>query len=114
MKTLQLNAIITGISSKVDRSLSLRISTPELTNKERADFMEYQGINCNLTVEPLDEKAEGIEMIDRELETKTKSQRLRAVLFILWKQEGEQGKFEDYYKNKMEGLIEHFKNKLES
>ena len=45
MKTIQTHAIITGVRSKVDRSLGLTIATPELTTNERSLFMEYQGIN---------------------------------------------------------------------
>jgi hypothetical protein len=89
MKTLQCDAIITGIRAKVDHSLGLSISTPELSSSEKALFMEMQGINTRMTIEPLDEKAEGIEKINKEINTKTQSQRLRAVIFIYWKQLGE-------------------------
>lgn len=114
MKTVQLNAIITGVRSKVDKSLSLTVSTPELTTNERSEMMNYQGINCNLTIEPLDSKPEGVEVINKELETKTKSQRLRSVLFLNWKQENSEETFDQYYGNKMEYIINKFKEKLES
>jgi len=44
---------------------------------------------------------------------KTPSQRLRAVLFILWEQGLKKLTFEEFYKMKMETLISHFKDKLE-
>ena len=45
---------------------------------------------------------------------KPPSQRLRSVLFLLWKQEPEGYKTSvDHYSAKMEQLIEHFKNKLD-
>jgi hypothetical protein len=44
---------------------------------------------------------------------KTQSQRLRAVLYKLYKQEGGQGEFKDYYKVKTEKIIEHFKSRIE-
>jgi len=113
MKSLQVQAVITGIRAKVDRSLGISINTPELSTQEKALFFELQGLNSQLTITPLDEKAEGIETIDKELGGKSYSQRLRAVLFVLWKQEGEQGKFDDFYRLKMEQMIEHFKSKLE-
>lgn len=123
MKTIQVEAIITGIRSKVDRSLGISISTPELSTNEKALFMELQGINSRLTIEPLDDKSEGVEKIDREIETKSSSQRLRAVLFVLYKQQGEANKlgngvngeikFEEFYKNYMEKFIDHIKTKLE-
>jgi len=43
---------------------------------------------------------------------KTPSQRLRGVLFILWKQGGEQGDFDFFYKQELEKIITHFKDKL--
>jgi ABC-type sulfate transport system substrate-binding protein len=114
MKSIKTQAIITGIRAKVDRSLGLTLQTPELSSNEKALFMEFQGINSEIVITPLDDKAEGMETINKEVNTKTQSQRLRAVLFLLWKQEGEQGTFEEYYRSKTEQLIEHFKAKLES
>jgi len=113
MKTLQCDAIITGIRAKVDHSLGLSISTPELSSSEKALFMEMQGINTRMTIEPLDEKAEGIEKINKEINTKTQSQRLRAVIFIYWKQSGEKETFEEFYRQHMEKLIDVIKGKLE-
>jgi len=113
MKTLKVNAVITGIRSKVDKSLSVTFSTPELTTNERAEFMNYQGLNCDFTITPLDEKSEGVEIINKELETKSKSQRLRAVLFLNWKHENEPDTFENYYSSKMEYIIGRYKEKLD-
>ena len=113
MKTLQCDAIVTGIRAKVDHSLGLSISTPELSNNEKAMFMELQGINTRMTLEPLDEKAEGIEKIDKEVQTKSQSQRLRAVIFIYWKQLGEKETFEEFYRVTTEKLIDFIKGKLE-
>jgi|TARA_R110002153_G_scaffold104649_2_gene242686 hypothetical protein len=44
---------------------------------------------------------------------KTQSQRLRAVLYKLYKQEGGDAEFKDYYKVKTELIIEHFKSRLQ-
>ncbi len=112
MKTIQTQAIISGVRSRVDRSLGVSFSTPELSAPEKALFMELQGINCEFLIKPLDERTE-VEKIDREVETKTPSMRLRAVIFILWKQEGEPGDFQQFYKDTMEKFINHVKGKLE-
>ena len=113
MKTLICDAIVTGIRAKVDHSLGLSISTPELSNNEKAMYMELQGINTRMTIEPLDEKAEGIEKIDKEVSTKSQSQRLRAVIFIYWKQLGEKETFEEFYRVTTEKLIDFVKGKLD-
>lgn len=44
---------------------------------------------------------------------KTSSQRLRAVIFVLWQQQGGQGDFEVFYREKMERLIDMVKTKLD-
>lgn len=113
MKSIQTQAVITGIRSKVDRSLGISLSTPELTTNEKALFMELQGLNIDLLITPNEEVNPEVEKIDKEVQTKTSSQRLRAVLFIYWKQSGEQGEFEDFYRLHMEKLIDFIKGKLE-
>jgi len=43
---------------------------------------------------------------------KSQSVRLRAVLYRLWEQEDQVSDPEEFYNIKMEGIINHFKNKL--
>ena len=45
---------------------------------------------------------------------KTPSVRLRAVLYLLWEQEDQRSDPEEFYKIKMEMIINHFKNKLKA
>lgn len=113
MKSIQVQATITGIRAKVDRSLGLSISTPELSTNEKALFMELQGLNLDLVITPREELNVETEKIDKELETKSSSQRLRAVLFIYWKQLGEKETFEEFYRLHMNKLIDFIKGKLD-
>lgn len=46
-------------------------------------------------------------------ERKTPAKRLRAVLFILWKQQGSRGDFEVFYRERMGKLIDMIKLKLD-
>lgn len=39
------------------------------------------------------------------------SQRLRAVMYIIWEKHGSVGKFEDKYNAEMEKIISHYKKK---
>ena len=112
MKIIKTQAIITGIRSKVDRSLGLTIATPELSNPEKAEFMELQGIKTELTIEPLDEKVETYE-VKKEMGSKTQGQRIRAIIYLLWKQDGEKGDLDTYYREKTEKYISFLKEKLE-
>lgn len=113
MKTISTQAIIEGIRAKKDRSLGLTITTPELSVKEKALFMELQSINVNLLITPSDEPKAEEYKVDTDLEQKSQSQRMRSVIFILWKQDPKGKEFPDYYRDKMEKLIQYLKDKIE-
>ena len=51
-----------------------------------------------------------LETVDTRL---TPSKRLYNVFWRIWEKEGRPGEFKDFYKTKMEQLIEHFKGKLD-
>lgn len=110
---IQTKAIITGLSSRKDGSLRLSMETPELSPDEKVAFMELQGINVDAYFKPLDFEVGEIKEVKNEMETKTPSQRLRAVLFLLWRQEGEQGTYDEFYRVKMEKILDHIKSKLD-
>jgi len=111
MKSLKTNAIITGIRSRVDKSLGLSISTPELTVEEKSLFLELQGLNVNLLIEPLD-GSEALHKVTEKIEGKSPSNRLRSVIFIFWTQMGRKGDFEIFYRERMEKMISQVKEYL--
>ena len=113
MKAIQTQAIITSIRSKGDGSLGLNLSTPELKAEEKVEFIKLQNVNLDILLSPLDEMEAPKYKIDKELEAKTPSQRLRGVLYILFEQSGTSGDFEDFYREKMNQIIEKLKEKLE-
>lgn len=112
MKAIQTDLIITGIRAKVDGSLGITATTPELSPEEKAEFMRLQGINLKCLLSPTDSVNAPEYKIEKEIETKTPSQRLRNVLYIYWEQNGSQGEFNEFYKKEYEKIIEHFKSKL--
>ena len=113
MKAIKLNTIITSIRSKKDGSLGLTLSTPELSVPEKSVFLELHNINLDMELTPLDHIASEVVSVDKDLETKTQSQRIRSVLYLIWKQEGEEGEFSLYYKHKTEKYLEFLKAKLD-
>ncbi len=113
MKAIRFNGEISSINAKKDRSVGLRLNTPELSSKEKAELMDLQGINIDVFLKPFDTVPDDIVTVDTDLNAKSSSQRLRAVLFVLWKQLGGTEDFNEYYKMVMEKLINHFKGKLE-
>ena len=111
-KAIRTEGIITGFSSRVDGSLSFRGSTPELTVPEKVALMSLQGVLVEMLLYPKDEKETEIVQVKKEMEFKSPSQRMRSVIFLLWKASEQDMPFESFYYLKMEGLIDWLKSKL--
>lgn len=113
MKAITCPVILGRVSTRSDGSLTLSFSTPELTPDEKVAFMEVQNTNLKMLLQPEDNEPAELKEVKGQFETKTPSQRLRAVLYIHWKQASGEGEFEDHYRRQMDQIINQFKNKLE-
>ena len=103
---------------KKDRSVSLRFVTS--LEQSTDEFMEIDKMIAQSGVIAFSERSQlttqelkELDQVEIEIEGKSKSQRLRSVLFIYHRQQKLEQSFNDYYAQKMEELIEHFKSKLE-
>jgi len=111
--------VLDGYSRRKDRTVSLRFITQEKSSSEimQIDSMTDQfGILYFRGQEDMNhEEIKELDSIDLDLydEPKSQSKRLRNVLYIIWKQEGELGDFKKYYKQKTEEVIQHFKDKID-
>lgn len=114
MKTLQTPAVVTSISSRQDGSLRFSTETPEYTNDEKAVFFDLQGKNVKMTIEPTDEASSEVVEVTSEAEPKSRSQKLRSVLYVLWSQSFKEKypTFTDFYNKKYDEWIEAVKDKL--
>ena len=114
--TLQFDAIMNSVRTRRDNSLSLAIETPELTNEETLVMLRLKGINLKCSLTPEGQPSPEVLKVKAEINSKTPSQRMRAVIFLLWKQEHDEGvtdvPFETYYNGRIEKLIEWLKKKL--
>lgn len=70
------------------------------------------GKNVCLSIVPEDVEPEEIIRVDTERDQKTASQRIRGILFILWKQDNQPGTFASYYDTRTEKIIEHLKAQI--
>lgn len=112
---IQVPATVEGMSPKQDRSWKLTFETRELSGSEvkvLADNFQGEGW---LVFKP---NSNGIELAEipetpAEAGVKTPSQRLRAVIMVLYNQQGSKGDPEAFYRTYMEKLIEYTKSKLE-
>lgn len=75
--------------------------------------MELQNEVLQAVFIPIDEPNAPVFKVNADLESKTPSQRLRNVLYVLWEQSKVNEEFDSYYRRMMESLIEGVKRKLE-
>ena len=111
--TFQAPAILNSIAYTKDGGLRLGFVTNELGNEEKiiaGTFYSKFGYVC---FKENQFKESDIPTGDATDETKSPSQRLRATLFVLWKQKGGKGDFEAFYRDNMEKAITRVKNLLD-
>lgn len=103
---IQIPAQVAGMNPRADRSWRIVFETQELSGEDvkiLADAFQGQGW---LVYKPNSE----VEVADipegyADPGVKSPSQRLRAKIFILWKQKGSKGEFEGYYRTAIERLV---------
>lgn len=114
-----LDGIVESISSRADGSLKIVFGTQEIESKQAGELFELRGkyakallTDANITQ---DEEAAVEDTFIQGGKKKTKSGRLRAILFVVWKNSNLKNtiKFEDFYSTEMEMLIDKYKEKLE-
>lgn len=112
MKAITCPCILTSASTRSDGSLGLRFATPELKPDEKTAFFELLNLNLKMLLQPDGETPAELKDVKGEFDKKTPGERLRAVVFVWWKQGGETGDFDDFYRKKMEVLIDFVKGQL--
>ena len=113
MKALSLDAIFSSFGSRADGSMSFRGTTPKLSTAEKVALMELHSKNVKLLIQPVDEEADSIVEVKMPLGFKSPGQRLRSVLFILFKQQAPPDTtFDEFYTRRMEDIIERQKKQL--
>jgi len=114
---LQVPAQITKVETTADRGVKLSIFTQELSPADAGTVFQLKdkyGYFLFKETQFEEKEVEALpDYVPIERNDKTPSQRLRAVLFVLWKQNGAQGDADSFYRQKMEEIISHFKKSLE-
>lgn len=108
-------ATIEKVQTMADHTLQVRIGTQEMKPPEMAELFSYVG---RYAMAQLETNLADIVKLDPppmpKVEGKSKSERLRGVLFLNWKQASEgHTEFETYYSVKMETIIDYYKGKLD-
>ena len=108
---------LTRANRKVDKSISMTFVTELEQSSE--EFMEIdRSLSCNgilyfksygeLTTQEIKE----LDKVDIEVNGKTKSQKLRSALFVLWKKTNPIMTKEEFYSHHMEKFINHITNQI--
>lgn len=117
MNKILVPASLDGYSPRKDGSFSLRFATQEMQPNEVANIANlYNQFGYLLFQEQITQEDKALmDSLDTELsDGKTPSQRLRSVLFVAYQQDsGGYAHFKDFYKVKMESIIEKIKKTLE-
>ena len=112
-----LPATLDGYSPRKDGSFTLRFTTQEQTPNGVAAIASYYSKYGYLMFKEqvTQEDNKLMDELDTEIsEGKTPSQRLRGVLYVSWQQDNQGYKdFKDYYRTRMERIIDHLKNQLD-
>lgn len=110
--------MLDGYQRRKDRTVSLRFVTQEKTSGEVMEIdqlLDTFGILYFRGEEQMNkEEIEELDAVELDLydEPKSQSQRLRNVLYKIWKQ-NERGEFKEFYRAETEKIINHYKNKLD-
>ena len=116
MKGQLIAAMVESINTRKDKSVKLIFGTQELSPVEAGQLFQYMNQLVSVYICPASIDNREIEQIDKiepELNNRSQSQRIRAVLYLLHQQNTEGFKsFDEFYKAKTEKYIEHLKSKL--
>ncbi len=117
MKGILFAATVEGLRSRKDKTVALTLGTQELSPEKAGLLFNTNNhlVTCYLSVKETisDEEQDIIDSIEVESPSKTPSQRLRNVLYLLWKATPEGYKdFNLFYIHNMEKILDHYKSKL--
>ncbi len=118
---LAIPGIVTKIGTTRDKSFVITFETQDkgtLNDSEKAQLVDLLDEYVTAAFKPTADGKTDPEVLDvpdikPEFKgDKTPSQRLRAVLYVLWEQQGIQEDFEAYYRRQVERIIDSIKTKL--
>lgn len=114
---LVLPAIINPPTIRKDGSISLKFDSRELSSEEYMIIMGFRNTEGWVAFQANEDGIPDLPETPAEVDEKTPSERLKAVIYVWWKQETENGRytgiFEAFRKEKMETIINGVKSKLD-
>lgn len=116
-QAMQVPVLIQGLSTKADGSIKIVMETRELGGVDAARLFDLRNREAWAVIAPTEIREEDVklptERPDPAVGTKTPSQRLRAVLYLTWKQANVTTDFESFYLIHLERIISQYKERLD-
>lgn len=113
---LKIPAEISRVQTMADGGLRLFVDTQELGPEDKGLVMGlHKKLGWFLFAETGITQEDVIDLPDIKVDKgeKTPAQRLRAVLYLLWKKQGEKGSSDDFYRKYLEKVIQKLKEQLD-
>lgn len=112
-KVFTIPAILDGFRPLKDGGASLTFHTQELSQDDKVEIMGYYNSFGFVAFSKNEINTSDLPKGNANDDTgKSPSQRIRAVLFVMWTQKGSSGDFEVFYKQQMERFIDRIKEEL--
>lgn len=117
MKTI-FTGILENISTRSDGSLKITVGSQEMDATDAGNLFVLRNkflkiLLSDNNISPMEETLIDEQKLKDGKKVKTKSQRLRAVLFRVWEHADSNLDFDTWYDEEMEKIISHFKTKLD-
>lgn len=116
MDLIQVPAVVSNMNPRADRSWKLQFETRELTGEEVKILADnFQGEGWLVFKPNADSGVDigEIPNVDADAGTETPSIKLRKRLWLLWKQQGEKGSFDNFYLASIAKFMVMVESKLE-
>lgn len=115
---LLLSGVIDKINTTADGTIKVTFGTNEMEANQAGQLFSLRNKFCKILLSDTNITAIEEKLIDEETikdgkRIKSKSQRLRGVLFKLFELENTTQSFDSWYDNKMEAIIDFYKSKLD-
>lgn len=120
MNTLIFSAIFEGLRTRKDKTNAITLGTQEMSPEGAANLLKYNQTFIQVMIKEGEITQDDIRDMENfefdefdKRQDKSPSQRLRNVFWLLWNQDNKgYNEFKDYYNDKIEKVIEHFKAKI--
>jgi hypothetical protein len=117
MKGLLIAAQVENLSTRKDHTIKITLGAQELSPAIGSQLLSLMNQVCSVYISPSEIDGKEIKQIDSlepDMPSKSPSQRMRNVLYILYTQGNEGFKeFDSYYRHKMENFIDELKKNIQ-